>query len=417
MSLGKKTQICYSIFWTRLTELRARVFYFMNQCSKDNHTYLHALAKQYAFQLPLLARLYKKKPDPESLWKTSATELLRLTSRLSQKTIDELYKRKQTIDLKACRQEIEQLNADGIQLLCLEDSNYADALRLIHEPPLLLYTRGKTELLQHTHSFMISVIGSRKVSDYGKYVTADIGRTLKFFDCTIVSGLALGVDALAHEAALENNIPTIAVLGSPLTDAGITPPRNKSLAHRILEASGLILSEYPPGTSCRPEFFPERNRIIAGLSAVTIVVEAAEKSGSLITARLATEEYRDVFAVPGQIYAPQSAGTNQLIELGMRPLSSMKVLRDYVSEQLVIHTKLDSASESKNDSTDITAKSSTAEYTHPLLKIFENPLQRFTIEELQEISGSGPEKFYVELAELEIAGHIILESDGTYKKA
>ena len=381
----------------------------MHHCSEDDHLFLHALAKQYALHLPLLARLYKKKSNPRKLWDLTEKELLRLTSRLSHKTIHELQKRKQNISLPNCRKELADLAATGIQLICMEDAVYSDALRLIHEPPVLLYVRGDVELLQRDAALTIAVVGSRRMSDYGKYVVDDIGRTLKFFDCTIVSGLALGVDAHAHETALTNNIPTIAVLGSPVTDEGITPPRNKPLAAKILEAGGLLLSEYPPGTPCRPEFFPERNRIIAGLSALTIVVEAAEKSGSLITARLATEEYRDVFAVPGQIYAPQSAGTNQLIELGTRPLSSMNQLRAYVAEQQQINAKSHQTSETSTPA-------QAAQFAHPLLAAFENPLQILTLEQLQAAADLGPEELYVALAELQLSGMILLQPNGTYKK-
>ncbi len=381
----------------------------MHHCSEDDHIFFHALAKQYALYLPLLARLYKKTPDPKTLWELSGKDLVRYTHRLSQKTISALQKRKEAIDLASARTEVHDLRARGIELLCIRDQGYSDALRLIHEPPILLYARGNTQLLQPRGSLNVSIIGSRKISDYGRYVTDDIGRTLKFFNCTIVSGLALGVDARAHEAALENHLPTIAVLGSPITDSEITPPRHKGLAKQILDAGGLLLSEYPPSTPCRPEFFPERNRIIAGLSTLTIVVEAAEKSGSLITARLATEEYRDVFAVPGQIYAPQSAGTNQLIELGTRPLSSMNQLRDYVAEQLQINAKSGTQSQSHTEP-------SVAPILHPILAAFDNPLQALTIEELQEASGFGTDELYVELAELELSGMIVLQPNGTYKK-
>ncbi len=383
----------------------------MHHCSEDNHLYFHALAKQYALHLPLLARLYKKTPDPKKLWEFSSKDLIRHSHRLSQKTIDELQKRKQSIDLTAARAELLALRASGIETICIHDSLYSDALRLIHEPPLFLYARGNTQLLRDDKAIMISVIGSRRVSDYGTYVTADIGRSLQFFHCIIVSGLALGVDACAHEAALANTIPTIAVLGSPLTDAEITPPRNKPLAAKIQEAGGLLLSEYPPGTPCRPEFFPERNRIIAGLSALTIVVEAAEKSGSLITARLATEEYRDVFAVPGSIYAPQSTGTNQLIELGTQPLSSMKQLQQYVAEQLRLTTKQVGATHNS------TAAATVMPEIHPLLAAFDNPLQSLTLEQLHESFGGETEELYVTLAELELSGLIVLQPDGTYKKS
>ena len=207
-----------------------------------------------------------------------------------------------------------------------DDARYSDLLRRISDPPDVLYCRGNVSLL---HSVCFAVVGTRKMTDYGRQAAADFAGNLATSCIAIVSGLALGIDAAAHRAALDAAGATIAVLGSGVDDANIGPPSNRPLARRILEHGGLIVSEYPAGTSAHPGSFPRRNRIISGLSRGVLVVEAARQSGSLITARCALEQDRDVFAVPGSIYWQASAGTNWLIAQGARPVESAMDIRDH----------------------------------------------------------------------------------------
>ncbi len=174
------------------------------------------------------------------------------------------------------------------------------------------------ELLGHPH--LLAVVGSRKASMYGRQAVATLLPPAIRSGVGIVSGMAYGIDSFAHRAAIEHGGPTIAVLGSGVDDASLYPKGNKTLAQEILTHGGLIVSEYEPGTSPFLGHFPARNRIIAGLCRVTAIIQAAKRSGSLITARLALEEGREVLSVPGPITDEASEGTNMLIRDGAAPL-------------------------------------------------------------------------------------------------
>jgi DNA processing protein len=209
----------------------------------------------------------------------------------------------------------------------LNQKGYPKLLSKIADPPSQLYYRGNADLMA-TPCF--AVVGSRKITSYGTQAINKIlseGIATRF---TIVSGLALGVDAAAHQAALDMSADTIAVLGSGINDDCIFPRENFDLAINILESGGLIVSEYPANFEARPGTFPARNRIISGLSRGVLIVEADLKSGSLITARLAGEQGRDVFAVPGSIFSPRSKGPNWLLSTGAKPVTSGgDILEDY----------------------------------------------------------------------------------------
>ena len=213
-------------------------------------------------------------------------------------------------------------------IVSLGDLRYPQALLDTEDPPLLLYLMGPASLLQHQpfpSDRCLAVVGSRNPTAQGAENARLFARALCGAGLTIVSGLALGVDAAAHEGALEAAISagtmaaTIAVVGTGLDR--VYPRKNLDLAHRIA-AHGLIVSEYPLGTPPLPANFPKRNRIISGLSQGTLVVEAAVASGSLITARMAAEQGREVFAIPGSIHAPQSRGCHALIRQGAKLVES-----------------------------------------------------------------------------------------------
>jgi DNA processing protein len=200
----------------------------------------------------------------------------------------------------------------GVRWLGRSDPDFPSLLASIHDPPPGLFLRGDapSELLAQTS---VAVVGARSCTDYGAHVARSLGRDLAAAGVVVVSGLARGVDAWAHRGALEGSGATIAVLG-----CGIDrdyPRAHASLASQIA-GSGLIVSEYPPGVSPAPWRFPARNRIVAGLTSATIVIEARERSGALITADLALEEGRDVLSVPGEITSALSRGTNALLRLG-----------------------------------------------------------------------------------------------------
>jgi DNA processing protein len=212
----------------------------------------------------------------------------------------------------------------------LGSKDYPKLLSEIHNPPKLLYCRGNLSLLQ---TLCLAVVGTRKITPYGKETVEYIAGTLaQHF--TIVSGLALGIDAAAHQAALNNHGKTIAVLGSGVDDATLGPRTNFKLAQDILANDGLIISEYAPGMRATEFTFPARNRIISGLSLGTIIIEADKESGALITADRALEQNRDVFAVPGSIFWPRSIGPNLLIQKGAKLVQSPQdILQEYLDRQ------------------------------------------------------------------------------------
>lgn len=222
--------------------------------------------------------------------------------------------------------EMKLLEKCGAKTLIYGTKDYPKTLENLYSPPALLFCRG--EILP-TDFPSISVVGSRKLSNYGQRAIEKIVGEIASEGITIVSGLALGADFQAHRTALNNGARTIAVLGSGIDN--ISPRTNENFAKKFLaENKGTVLSEYLPGTEIRPENFPVRNRIVAGLSKAVIVIEAAIKSGSLITADLAVNQGKDVFAVPGEIFAKNSGGTNQIIWKGQASpaLSGHQILED-----------------------------------------------------------------------------------------
>lgn len=208
-------------------------------------------------------------------------------------------------------------------VLTIGDALYPPALLQSADPPLLIYVQGDPAWL---HRPSVAIVGSRQHTPQGREDAFAFARALSGAGQTIVSGLALGIDGAAHEGGLEGIGSTVAVVGTGLDR--VYPARHRALAHRIREA-GAIVSEFAPGTPPLAENFPQRNRIIAGLSSATLVVEAALRSGSLITARLAMESGRDVFAIPGSIHSPQSKGCHALIKQGAKLVESAEdVLED-----------------------------------------------------------------------------------------
>jgi DNA processing protein len=215
------------------------------------------------------------------------------------------------------RRYLGRLTSEGYRFLARSSPGFPPLLRAIHDPPAGLFVRGEQEIEILSRS-AVAIVGARACSGYGASVARSLGRELAAAGLVVVSGLARGIDAEAHRGALEGEGTTIAVLG-----CGIDrdyPAAHAELARRVAGA-GLIVSEYAPGVEPAPWRFPARNRIVAGLCAAAVVVEARERSGALITADLALEEGREVFAVPGEITASLSAGTNALLKLGAAPLT------------------------------------------------------------------------------------------------
>jgi len=207
---------------------------------------------------------------------------------------------------------------DEIRHLTDQSDHYPSLLREISQAPTDLYIRGNIKLLNQEP--ILAVVGSRYPNTYGKRCIAKLLKPIVQAGVPIISGLAYGIDSLAHKICLENDSPTIAVLGSGIDDASIYPRAHIGLAHDIIAQDGVVISEYPPGTPSFKGHFPARNRIVAGLAQAILIVQAHERSGSLITARLGLEGNRDVCAVPGPITDKLSAGTNRLIQQGAAPI-------------------------------------------------------------------------------------------------
>jgi DNA processing protein len=238
----------------------------------------------------------------EAVFKASDKELAAL-SITSLKRIKEL-KRKEA--LERAREEVEFIDKNGIELHYYQDANYPVSLRFCEDGPLVLYSKGNVQFNKEN----IAVVGTRKASSYGKMIVQELMKDLAPRGVQIISGLAHGIDKEAHEAALANGLSTIAVLGHGLDL--IYPAAHKNLANRMLETGGIVTefhSKYPGD----PSNFPKRNRIVAGLSSATVVIESAISGGSLITANLANDYSREVFAFPGNIDRLQSDGCNFLI--------------------------------------------------------------------------------------------------------
>lgn len=199
---------------------------------------------------------------------------------------------------------------DEIKTITLDNQAYPHPLKKIANPPQILYIRGK--ILPQENCF--AVVGTRLCSSYGKQVALEITGDLAEAGLVIVSGMAVGIDTWAHQAALERGRRTIAVLGTGLDDKSIYPQENLKLAHQIIQTGGCLISEFPPGTFGRKSNFPKRNRIIAGLSLATLVIEAKSRSGALITASWTKSQGKKVFAVPGPIFSSNSRGPHWLIK-------------------------------------------------------------------------------------------------------
>ncbi|MDZ7910055.1 MAG: DNA-processing protein DprA [Gemmobacter sp.] len=264
---------------------------------------------------------------PESIWTQSASAWETVTSARIARAMQVVPA---TLDASVDRLT-EWLSQQGNHLITLADDRYPASLLQTADPPLMLYVQGQVGALSHPRQ--LAVVGSRNPTPQGESNARQFARSLAEADVCIVSGLALGIDGAAHTGALEGGGTTIAVVGTGLDS--VYPRKHESLARRIAER-GAVISEYALGTPPLAANFPQRNRIIAGLSQGTLVVEAAVRSGSLITARLATEQGREVFAIPGSIHAPQSRGCHALIRQGAKLVESaqdiLEDLRLVVSE-------------------------------------------------------------------------------------
>ncbi len=261
----------------------------------------------------------------------SAEEILRADARtlhseagLTLATAAELLKESHALDAQA---EIDLTAKAGGKILMQEDPDYPAELRNIKEPPFVLYVRGSIE----TVGPRISMVGTRTITPYGRRCADKFAGELTKCGCVVVSGLARGVDSICHKAAVDLQRPTFAVVGTGI--GRVYPAENRALACAILDNGGAIISELPFNKPPHAFHFPRRNRIIAGLSCITVIIEGKIKSGALITAKMALEQGKEVFALPGPIESIQSGGTNMLIKEGANVLLETKDIIDSIPEE------------------------------------------------------------------------------------
>jgi len=256
----------------------------------------------------------------EAAWKAPIQQLQ--AAGLDRRSLENLLLARRTVDPQI---EWQKVQRNGIQVLTWDDADYPANLRHTDAPPPVLYVRGA---ITADDEWAIAIVGTRRASAYGREVAHLLASELARHGVTVVSGLALGIDAVAHQAALDAGGRTIAVLGSGVDQ--LYPARNRNLAEEMMQR-GAVVSEFPLGTRPEASNFPPRNRIISGLSRGVVIVEAGQRSGALITAHFAAEQGRDVFAVPGSILHTGSAGCNELIRNGAIPLLAVDDVLDQLN--------------------------------------------------------------------------------------
>lgn len=309
-----------------VAEKRFFVYYTIYMTHNDA-LYIHALRSIEGIGDGTLARLLAHFGSGEQAWLASDSTLDALP-KIAPERKWALINGRKMIDPERAWQELATL---GITLHTKSDPTYPPLLREIPDGPVTLYTRGTLDW--SVPRPFIAIVGSRKHSPYGMQVAEKLAQDLTRAGIIVVSGMAFGIDSIAHVGAIEEGGETIAVLGSGVDDRSLTPVSHFQLAQKIM-AHGSLVSEYPPGTLPSKGSFPMRDRIIAGLCLGTIVIEAGEKSGSLITAQCALDYNREVFSVPGSILSPYSLGTNDLIKQGAKMVTSVQDVLEELPQKL-----------------------------------------------------------------------------------
>ncbi len=322
--------------------------------------------------------------NPVSIWQASRKELENIIG--SQALASKIVAEREKIDLDHL---LEVLDKNKIGFLTVFDEDYPGPLKNISDPPPVLYYKGEPDF-----SFLaVAIVGARGCTEYGRKVAGRMAYELAERGITVVSGLARGIDTYAHHAALKGEGKTIAVTGCGLDI--IYPPENKNLYLEI-EEKGTLLSEYPPGVEPLSGHFPQRNRIISGLSQGVLVVEAAARSGSLITAALAREQGRKLFAVPGNIDRPQSKGTNRLIKEGARMVTGVE---DIIEELFHYSTDIGTTDEKYQE----IKYPVLSEEEKVIIRLFEKEIE-LTVDEIVRLTDKSPGTVNTILLKLELKG-------------
>jgi DNA processing protein len=348
-------------------------------------------------------QLLKNFGNPANVYTASYNQLKEI---VSEKIAAEIT---QGVNEDALTDVIPWLSQASNHLVTLADAHYPKALLEITDPPPLLYAKGNIALLNLPS---IAIVGSRNASVQGEKNAEAFAHDLCGYGLCIISGLALGIDGAAHRGALKANGATIAVIGTGLDI--VYPAKHRDLAHQIVER-GLIISEFALGTPSKPQNFPKRNRIISGLSLGCLVVEANLQSGSQITARLAAEQGREVFAIPGSIHSPMSKGCHQLIKQGAKLVDCLQDIVEDLGLNRAINSDLNSSLDNfnpENAASNTTEKNITV--NNPLLILM--GFEPMTLENLVRLSSLTVSEVSSMLMLLELEGRVASLNGGQYQK-
>lgn len=267
----------------------------------------------------ILMELLERYKTPKELWNKTKEELI--LDGIKEKQADEIVNPKYRHNLD---KYLEYMNNNNIGLINIYDKYYPDRLKVIYDPPVVLYVKGNKKILKEKG---ISIVGCRLCTKYGEKIAKKLSYNLSLNNINIISGLAKGIDSFAHRGSLMAHGRTLAVVGCGLDR--VYPQENKELFDEIISNGGAVISEYIIGTKPLAQNFPRRNRIISGLSDGVVVIEAREKSGTLITVDFALEQGKNIYAVPGNIDSPNSYGTNELIKQGAKIITNLQdILED-----------------------------------------------------------------------------------------
>ncbi|MGJ8618727.1 MAG: DNA-processing protein DprA [Methylophilaceae bacterium] len=337
-------------------------------------------------------QLLRKFGTPESIFSASISQL---KSVVSDEIATSIY---QGVQPEAVEATLQWLEKDNAHVITLGDTHYPQQLLQTSSPPVILYAIGNLTLLNQP---AIAVVGSRNATQQGEKNAESFSRDLCDQGFCIISGMALGIDGAAHRGALKSNGATIAVVGTGLDI--VYPAKHRELAHQIA-SHGLILSEFPLGTPSKAQNFPRRNRIISGLSLGCLVIEANKDSGSMITARLAAEQGREVFAVPGSIHSPVSKGCHQLIKQGAKLVESSADIIEELKNVIPAHSPIGPVTQKGQ---------STPESSSILALMGFDPI---SFEPLLDASGLTTETLSSMLMLLELEGKVAALAGGKYQR-
>jgi DNA processing protein len=315
-------------------------------------------------------------------------------------------------DIPAIECDLRWSESPENHIICLEDSRYPQLLKEIPDPPPLLFVHGDPDYLRQPQ---LAIVGSRNPTHAGVALAREFAAYLSEFGLTISSGLATGIDAAAHEGALEARGGTLAVTGTGLDR--VYPACHRDLAHRIAD-NGALVSEFPPGTPPQASNFPRRNRIISGLSVGALVVEAALRSGSLITARLARDQGREIFAIPGSIHNPLARGCHALIREGAKLVETGEHVLEEVAPLVALARTTDRMPGAQNPIRSLDNHSDkTVELAEDYLQLLNHMgYEAVSVDELVQRSGLTPEEVSSMLLMLELDGHLDSGTGGRYTR-